>query len=158
MRDDDDLMGAGQLREAAPDLHCRPAADAGVDLVEHHGGAGRLFTGHGERDLQGQHHPGQLATGGALGQRQHGHVAVGGKAELDLVDTVRAGADQLARRQRQCGVVFGGLGTSRAEVGGHPYGEFGIGHRQPGQFRGDLLGQLLGCLAADLAEIDCGLR
>ncbi len=151
MRDDDDLVRAGQPRQPAPDLHRRPAADAGVDLVEHHGGAGR---GSSQHHFQRQHHPGQLATGGALGQRQHGHAAVCGKAELNLVDTVRAGADQLARGQRERGVVFG----SRAEIGGHPYGELGIGHRQSGQLRGNFFGQLLGRLSPDLAEIDCGLR
>jgi hypothetical protein len=36
VRDDDDLVAAGQACEATPDLDGRPAADAGVDLVEDH--------------------------------------------------------------------------------------------------------------------------
>ena len=152
MRDHDDLMGAGQLRQPAPDLHRRPAADAGVDLVEHHRGAGR---GSGQHHFQRQHHPGQLATGRALGQRQHRHAAVCREAELNLVDAVAAGPGQLARRATSARGIVGGCG--RHEIGGHPDGEFGIGHRQPGQLRGYLFGQLLGRFALNFAEIDCGL-
>ena len=39
VRHHDDLVGARQPGQPPPDLHRRPAADAGVDLVEHHGGA-----------------------------------------------------------------------------------------------------------------------
>ncbi len=39
VRDHDDLVGAGQPGQPAPDLHRGPAADAGIHLIEHHRGA-----------------------------------------------------------------------------------------------------------------------
>ena len=65
-------------------------------------------TGAGERHLDGQHHPGQLATRGSLGERARGRTGVGGQLELHLVDPGRAEPHPaLADEQRA-----GGLGGS----------------------------------------------
>ena len=56
-----------QPGQPAADLDRRPATDAGVDLVEDHGGH-RL--GAGQAHLDGQHDPGQLAAGRAALHRQ----------------------------------------------------------------------------------------
>ncbi|CFE51164.1 Uncharacterised protein [Mycobacterium tuberculosis] len=74
------------------------------------------------------------------------------ETELDRIDAIGTGPGQFARRQ--------GQGDGIAVVGqlcGHTDGEFGIGHRQGGQLRADLLGQPLGRLPPDRAEINCGL-
>ena len=57
--DHDHLGQPGQPGQAPADLHRRPAADAGVDLIEHER---RHRVGPGEDHLDGQHHPGQLAA------------------------------------------------------------------------------------------------
>ena len=81
--DHEHLGGAGQRGEPAADLDRGLAADPGVDLVEDER---RHRAGAGQRDLEGQHHPGQLAAGGALVQRRGLGAGVGGQQELDVVD------------------------------------------------------------------------
>ena len=80
---DEDLGRPGQRGEPAADLDRRLAADPGVDLVEDERGH---RPGVGQRDLDGQHHPGQLAARGTLGQRTRLGAGVGGQHQLDLVD------------------------------------------------------------------------
>ena len=147
--DDDDLVGARQSGQSTPDLHRRPPAHAGVDLVEHHGGA---LGGGGQHHLQCQHHPGQFATGCAFVQRQHrvgvGGAAVRGEAELNRIHPVGAGVRQFPGRQCQRRAVA----ISRRH-GGDRDGEVGIGHRQTGQFRGDGLGQSGGGFPALLGQL-----
>ncbi len=60
------LGGAGQHRQPAADLDRGLAADPGVDLVEDER---RHRVGAGQHHLERQHHPGQLAARGALGER-----------------------------------------------------------------------------------------
>ena len=86
--------------QPAADLDRGLAADAGVDLVEDEG---RHRAGLGQRDLEGQHHPGQLAAGGALVQRAGVGAGVGREQELDLVDAVRARRAASGRRRRAAG-------------------------------------------------------
>ena len=95
--DDDDLVGARQTRQATADLHRGATTDARVHLVEHHRGA---FGRRCQHDFQRQHHPGQLAAGRALVQRQHRAAAVCGEAEVDLIHTR---ASRRARAARSAG-------------------------------------------------------
>ena len=147
VRDHDDLVGAGQPREPSSDLHGRPATDPGVDLVEHHGRARRRSS---EHDFQRQHHPGQFAARRALGQRQLRHPPVRRETELDFIYAIGAGPSELARGQLKGGRVIRGC-----DIQIHIDGELGVGHREPGQLGGDLLGQPLGGRAPDLAEVCC---
>ena len=81
-----DHQHLGALRELgqpAADLDGGAAADAGVDLVEDER---RDRAGAGQGHLERQHHPGQLAAGGALVQRPGLGAGVGGEQQLDLVD------------------------------------------------------------------------
>ena len=84
--DDDDLGVPRQLGQAAPDLDRGRAADAGVDLVEDER---RHRAGPGQGHLHGEHHPGQLAAGGAAVQRSRLGADVGREQELDLVHAGR---------------------------------------------------------------------
>ena len=84
--DHEDLRRPRQGREPRADLDGRLASDAGVDLVEDER---RHRPGVGQRDLDGQHHPGQLAAGGALAQRPWLRPGVGREQQLDLVDPGR---------------------------------------------------------------------
>jgi len=125
------LVGPGQPGQPATDLHRRPAAHARVDLVEHQR---RRATGAGEHHLDGQHHPGQLAPGGALLQRQRRSARVGQQLQLDLVGTVGGDA---------------GLGTGddqrRVTPPGGPGGDRDlyprVRHGQPDQLDGDRVGE-----------------
>ena len=79
---DHDLRGAGQPGQPPPDLDRGLAADAGVDLVEE---LGRHRVGAGEDHLDGEHDPGQLTAGGALGDGPRRGPGVRGEQQLDLV-------------------------------------------------------------------------
>ena len=59
----------------------------GVHLVEDER---RDRVGAGEHHLDREHHPGQLAAGGALVQRQGGRARVRGEPDLHVVGAVRA--------------------------------------------------------------------
>ena len=85
VRHDEDLGRPRQRGQPAADLDRRLAADPGVDLVEDER---RHRPGVGQGDLDGQHHPGQLAARGALGQRPRLGAGVGRQEQLDLVDAV----------------------------------------------------------------------
>ena len=93
--------------QPAADLDRGPAADARVDLVEHHR---RHRVGAGEHHLDGEHHPGQLTAGRALVHRRGAAPGCAEQQQLDLVDAVgarrqRAAADGRARRsRRRCGI------------------------------------------------------
>ena len=63
---DEHLRGLGQPGQPPADLDRRPATDPGVHLVEHEG---RDRVDAGQDHLDRQHHPGQLAAGGAARQR-----------------------------------------------------------------------------------------
>ena len=63
VRDDEDLGRLRQRGQPLPDLHRRLAADARVDLVEDER---RHRPGVGQRDLDREHHPGELAPGRTL--------------------------------------------------------------------------------------------
>ena len=127
--DHEHLVVAGQPGQPPADLHRRLAADPGVDLVEDQR---RRAAGAGEDHLDGEHHPGQLAAGGALLQRQRRRARVGEQPQLDLVGAVRA------RRRRST--------PATARVGSPPAGRLGrdrhldpgVRHRQPGQLDGHL--------------------
>ena len=67
MGDHEHLMVAGQPGQPPADLHGGAAADAGVDLVEHHR---RHRIGPGEAYLQRQHDAGQFAARRAAADRQ----------------------------------------------------------------------------------------
>ena len=84
--------------QPAADLDRGLAADAGVDLVEDER---RHRAGAGQRHLEGQHHPGQLAARGALVQRARLGAGVGGEQELDLVDARTAPNRSRARARRR---------------------------------------------------------
>ena len=83
VRHDQHLRVAGQLGQPPADLDGGLAADSGVDLVEDED---RHRAGLGERDLDGQHDPRELAAGGALVQWPGVGAGVGGQQELHLVD------------------------------------------------------------------------
>ncbi len=76
---------ARQGGQPPADLDRRLAADAGVDLVEDEG---RHRVGAGEHDLDREHHPRQLAAGGALLQRPRRRTGVRAQQHLDVVDAV----------------------------------------------------------------------
>ena len=128
VRDDDDLMGAGQPGQPPPDLYRGAPADAGVDLVEDHR---RARSGRGQHNLEREHDPRQLAARCALAQRQHVGGAVRGEAELNRVDTIVAGVNGLTGRQCDRGGVVG----PRLQWG-DGNGEFGVDNRQTRQFGG----------------------
>ena len=72
--DDQHLPVARQPGQPATDLDRRPAADAGVDLVEDQRGH---RVGAGQAHLQRQHDPGQLAAGRARADRQRRRAGCG---------------------------------------------------------------------------------
>ena len=95
----------GQPGEPAADLDGRLAADPGVDLVEHHRRDGLAA---GQADLDGQHHPGQLAAGGAALERPRLAPVVGAEQERDLVEAVgprRRRAAVTATSNTACGMA-----------------------------------------------------
>src|SRR5699024_4061253 len=87
--DDDDLAGAGEGREAGPDVQGRTSTDAGVDLVEDEGGH-LAASGAGHRDLDGEHDPAQLTAGGRLGDGAGLRALVRRSPDLDAVAAVGA--------------------------------------------------------------------
>ena len=98
--DDDDLGRPGERRQPPPDLDRRLAADAGVDLVEDQGGH---RVGAREHDLDGEHHPGQLAAGGALLQRPRPGAPACGRSSSSTSSTPcrPVGERPAADRQRR---------------------------------------------------------
>ena len=124
-------MAAGQPGQPAADLHRGLTADTRVDLVEHQRGRAART---GEDHLDGEHHPGQLAAGGALLQRQRRRARVRQQPQLHLVGAVRAdaGLDAVDRQAR--------LGPARrARQNRHL--DAGVRHGQPGQLDCHLLGE-----------------
>src|ERR1700722_14930603 len=75
----------GQPGEAAADLDRGLAADARVHLVEDER---RDRVRAGEDHLDREHHPGQLAAGGALVQREGRGAGIAGEPQLDVVAAV----------------------------------------------------------------------
>ena len=116
--DHDDLGAPGQPGEPPPDLHRGLPANPGVHLVEHER---RHRVGAGEDDLDGEHHPGQLAAGGSLGERQRGRARVRGQPDLHLVRAVRA--ELVPRRDHDADlrVRHGERGEFRGDLGREPF-------------------------------------
>ena len=85
MRHAQDLAALRDRPELVRDLLCRPAADAGVDLVKDHGPDGILRRQH---VFHCQHDARQLAAGGDLRQRPQRLADVGGHQEADGVQAV----------------------------------------------------------------------
>jgi hypothetical protein len=101
----------------------RPA-DAGVDLVEHHD---RHGVAAGEHDLHRQHHPGQLAAGGAAVQGPRRGARVRGEQQLDVVDALRPGGQPPPVDRQPVGLL------ARGDRGG----DLGVRHGQVGQLGTD---------------------
>ena len=87
MGDAQHLLPAADLGQLLRHLLGRPAADAGVHLVEHQRADGLLLCQH---VFQGQHDPGQLAAGGDPGDGLQILPGVGGHQEPDGVAAVGA--------------------------------------------------------------------
>src|ERR1039458_5550907 len=84
VRDAQDLVGGGQLFEAAADSFGGTATNAGVDFVEDQGalGAARWV---GQARLEGQRDARDLAAGCDLFQRAGLFAKVGRDQEIDLI-------------------------------------------------------------------------
>jgi hypothetical protein len=137
--DDQHLVVAGELGQAAADRGGGAAADPGVDLVEHQR---RRAVHPGEHDPQRQHDPRQLAAGGGPGQRPQRRAGVGGQLELDPVKALVA-AGQAAAVDLQAVLVLVLLDRD-------PH--LGVGHGEVGQLRADGLGEAVGGLPAPGGE------
>ena len=124
VRHDDDLVAAGQHRQAAAYLDRRLAADPGVDLVEDHQ---RHRVGAGEHHLDGQHHPRQLTAGRAPVQGPRRGAPVRLEQQLDIVDPVRCHSDAPAVDHQA--IVGLALGDRR--------GDQRVRHRERGQLSRD---------------------
>ena len=97
---DHHLVPRRKAGQPAADLHRRPAADTGVDLVEDHG---RHRVRAGQRDLEREHHARQLPARRAFAAPAAAWRRGGRPAELDLVDAVRTrreGRSPTAERRR----------------------------------------------------------
>jgi hypothetical protein len=132
---DQHLVLRRQPPQRAPDRQRGPAADAGVDLVEHQGG--RRF---GEHEPQREHGPRQFATRGHPGQGQRRRPRVGGESDLDVVAGVvpAHGDDHLGLGHGQLDEVVldrpGQAGRGRPPGGGDGGGLGGLdlaGGHQP---------------------------
>src|SRR2546429_6021594 len=86
---DEHLMYLCQPTEPTADLHRGTPSNPGVDLVEHQCGWAPRTS---ENDLDRQHHPRQLAAGGALVQRQGWRAGMRNQPDLHLVGAVGAHA------------------------------------------------------------------
>jgi hypothetical protein len=98
--DDQHLVAAGQLGQAAADGGGGAAADPGVDLVEDQG---RGAVDRGQHDPQGEHDPGQLAPGGgpASGRRGAPGWAASRKSTRSRPSSVAAGGGRRPRGRRR---------------------------------------------------------
>src|SRR5664279_745278 len=84
MGDDDDLTTLAEAVQLAGNCKSRCATDAGVHLVEHHGGD---LVGLRKHGLEREHDTRKLSTGSDLSERTQSFPWVGSDQELDHVQT-----------------------------------------------------------------------
>ena len=105
--DHQNLHVSGEHGEAATDFDSCLTAHAGVHLVEDEGGYGVHFSKH---YLQGEHHAGELAAGGALTERARHGGSVGRQHEGHGVSAVHRELFGFSNFHDQGGVRHGKSG------------------------------------------------
>ena len=108
MRDDQHVIVLGQVSERTADGRRRPAADPGVDLVEHQG-AGRVVLATGQDEPEGEHRPRQLAARGHLGEGEQRRPGLADEQELDPVALDRSSSSPTSMREL-------GVGKGKADA------------------------------------------